>query len=300
MSVTSTLVVNDLYLARVALTFTHVTGGTGLQGIVTMNTAVTSPVVVRVGSTNANVAHPVSGTVTVPAGATSATFNISTAPVAATSVVEIFASFGGTLTIPLQVTLPVVPATLALSPTSVVGPASLTGTVTLTAAAPAGGAVVVLSTLSTGTDPAVAQVPGSVTVPAGATSATFTVMASAVAAPSSAFFYASLGGFAVGARLDVSPAPPPPPPPPPPTLDTVSITLDEYIVSKKQLRVQATSTSKTATLQILVASTGALIGTLTNNGAGGFSGQLSWPVNPQTITAKSSAGGSATKAVVAK
>ena len=80
----------------------------------------------------------------------------------------------------------------------------------------------------------------------------------------------------------------------------MSITLDEYIVSKKQLRVQATSTSRTATLQILVTSTGALIGTLTNNGAGGFSGQLSWPVNPQNITAKSSAGGSATKAVVAK
>src|SRR5204863_4727282 len=101
-SVMSTLGVSVLQLTRVALNpppvndaFTHVTGGAGLQGIVTLSDAPTSPIVVLVGSTDANVAHPVSGTVTVPAGATSATFNISTAPVAATSVVEIFASFEG-------------------------------------------------------------------------------------------------------------------------------------------------------------------------------------------------------------
>jgi len=320
-SVTSTLTVNFLQLAGITCNPScGVTGGAGLQGIVTLSPppgapgpfVATSPIVVLLGSGDANVAHPVSGTVTIPAGASSATFNISTAPVAATRVVELFASATGAAQTNLaigQVTVmpPVAPATLLLSPANgvgpgtvtltVVGPASSTGTVTLTAPAPAGGAVVVLSSL----DPAVAQVPGSVTVPAGATSATFTVMASAVAAPGSATIYASLGGTVLIALLNVSPVPPPPPPPPPPpTVDTVRITLAEYIVSKKQLRVQATSTSTTATLQILVTSTGALIGTLTNNGAGGFSGQLSWPVNPQNITAKSSAGGSTTTAVVAK
>src|SRR2546425_10687720 len=63
-------------------------------------------------------------------------------------------------------------SSVTLNPTSVVGGNPSTGTVTLTAPAPAGGAVVTL--VSTG---AVASVPASVTVPAGATSATFTVTA---------------------------------------------------------------------------------------------------------------------------
>ena len=178
---------------------------------------------------------------------------------------------------------------VSVNPTSVVGPASSNGTVTLTAAAPTGGTLVTLTSSNT----AVATVPASVTVAPGATSASFTINTVSVSATNAVVISASFNGVPRSATLTVTAVPPP-------TLDTVSITLDEYVVSKKQLRVQATSTSTTATLQILVTSTGALIGTLTNNGAGGFSGQVSWPVNPQTITATSSAGGSATKAVVAK
>src|SRR5439155_9995714 len=57
---------------------------------------------------------------------------------------------------------------VSVSPPSVVGPASSTGTVTLTAAAPAGGTLVTLASSN-----AAATVPASVTVAAGATSATF-------------------------------------------------------------------------------------------------------------------------------
>src|SRR5262249_16875724 len=60
-------------------------------------------------------------------------------------------------------------STVAVSPISVVGGNPATGTVTLTAGAPAGGAVVSLSSAN----PAVASVPASVTVAAGPTSATF-------------------------------------------------------------------------------------------------------------------------------
>jgi hypothetical protein len=60
---------------------------------------------------------------------------------------------------------------LAVSPASVEGQNTPTGTVTLSAPAPAGGAVVSLQ--SGNTD--VAKVPGSVTVPAGSTTATFVV-----------------------------------------------------------------------------------------------------------------------------
>jgi hypothetical protein len=43
-----------------------------------------------------------------------------------------------------------------------------------------------------------------------------------------------------------------------------------------------------------------LIGTLKSNGNGRFSGQLSWPINPNNITVRSSFGGSATSAVTPK
>ena len=80
---------------------------------------------------------------------------------------------------------------------------------------------------------------------------------------------------------------------PPATTDTVAITLAQYRLSRKRLSVQATSTSATATLKVYVTATGQLIGTLTNNGGGKYSGTFKWPTNPLNITIKSSLGGSA-------
>ena len=70
------------------------------------------------------------------------------------------------------------------------------------------------------------------------------------------------------AVLTVTPPAPPPPPPPPPSADKVGIKVAEYVVASKILNVQATSTSTSATLTVSVTSTGAAIGTLTNNGGG--------------------------------
>ena len=56
----------------------------------------------------------------------------------------------------------------------------------------------------------------------------------------------------------------------------------------------------TATLQVFVTASGALIGTLSNAGGGKYQGQFSWPTNPVNITLKSSLGGSATGAVTAE
>ena len=83
------------------------------------------------------------------------------------------------------------------------------------------------------------------------------------------------------------------------TTDTVTITAAQYKISRKQLSVQATSTSSDATLQVFVTSTDTLIGTLTKRDAK-YVGKFSWPTNPQSITVKSSAGGSATKTVTAR
>ena len=62
-------------------------------------------------------------------------------------------------------------ASLTVSPSKVTGGTPVTGTVTLPSAAPAGGTVVTLSTNL----PLAAKTPASVTVPAGAKSATFTI-----------------------------------------------------------------------------------------------------------------------------
>jgi hypothetical protein len=74
----------------------------------------------------------------------------------------------------------------------------------------------------------------------------------------------------------------------------------EYTTSKSTLLVEATSTSTSATLQVFQGPTNQLIGTLTNNGGGKYAGQFSWPTNPQTVTVKSSLGGSSVKAVTLK
>ena len=90
-------------------------------------------------------------------------------------------------------------SSLALNPTSVVGGLqSSTGTVTLTAPAPAGGATVALAS-----DNGAARVPSSVTVPAGATSATFTVNTSIVVIATSATISATYNNSTQTATLSV-------------------------------------------------------------------------------------------------
>jgi acetyl esterase/lipase len=89
---------------------------------------------------------------------------------------------------------------VAVSPASAVGGTSSTGTVTLSAAAPAGGAVVSLSS-----NKSAATVPSSVTVPAGATSASFNVGTSPVATAVSASISAFYRGVTRTASLTVQP-----------------------------------------------------------------------------------------------
>jgi hypothetical protein len=104
-------------------------------------------------------------------------------------------------TITLTVTPPPLPtvASLTLNPTSVIGGVqSSTGTVTLSGPAPAGGAQVLLSSSN-----GAARVPSSVIVPAGATSATFTVNTSIVLFPTSANISASYNSTTRTASLTV-------------------------------------------------------------------------------------------------
>jgi hypothetical protein len=74
----------------------------------------------------------------------------------------------------------------------------------------------------------------------------------------------------------------------------------EYNSGKQNVRIDATSTSSTATLKAYATSTGALLGTLVSAGGGRYSGQLTVSANPQKITVKSSLGGSAIRTVTLK
>ena len=185
---------------------------------------------------------------------------------------------------------PLTVAALTLNPSSVVGGNSVQGTVTLSAAAPAATVVNLASNTTRAT------VPASITIAAGASSGTFTIGTTAVTTSGTATISATLNGVTRNATLTINPASTTPPP----STDTVNITRAEYDSAKRALRVEATSTSSNATLQVFVSSTGQLIGTLSNNGGGQYRGEFSVSTNPQNITVRSSLGGSATRSVTAR
>src|SRR4029077_20234083 len=147
--------------------------------------------------------------VTVAAGATTASFTVNTSTVAASTTVAISASYAGATASAFRTVTPAPTAptlsSLTVNPTTVVGGAqSSTGTVTLSGPALSGGAQVALFSSNS----AVASVPSSVTVPAGATSATFTVSTSAVTASTTVTISGSYGGGTRSASLTVTPVVP--------------------------------------------------------------------------------------------
>ncbi len=82
--------------------------------------------------------------------------------------------------------------------------------------------------------------------------------------------------------------------------DTISITLAEYRTTNRRLLVTARGSNPNAILKVYVTSSGALIGTLTNNGSGNYSGTFKWPTNPLNITVRSNLGGSASTIVTVR
>ena len=132
---------------------------------------------------------------------TLAASNTATTATVTVTITGTSGSLTNTTTITLTVTPPPLPtvSSLTLNPTSVIGGTqSSTGTVTLSGPAPAGGAQVLLSSSN-----GAASVPSSVTVPAGATSVTFTVNTSIVLLSTSANISASYNGTTKTATLGV-------------------------------------------------------------------------------------------------
>jgi hypothetical protein len=80
--------------------------------------------------------------------------------------------------------------------------------------------------------------------------------------------------------------------------DTIQVQDAVYTTSNHRLKIGATSSVSSTvrnapTLRAYVMSTNELIGTLSSNYDGTYGGGFSWPTNPQTITVRSSLGGSA-------
>lgn len=235
--------------------------------------------------------------VNVPEGESAASFDVVTKVTTLDGftrpyLIDIQATYGGTApNATLTVEPPLFISTLSVAPGSVAGGANATATVALNGVAPAGGAVVALTS-----DSAAAVVPSSVLVPAGQTGVTFSVKTSAVTTSTTATLAATYGSSipaTATAKLVINPAPAQ-------ASDTVAIQRVEYVASKRQLSVQATSSNASATLTVSVAATGQVIGILGNRGGGRYDSTFSVATNPQTIVVKSSLGGSASRAVSLK
>ncbi len=247
-------------LSSVSLSPSTVQGGTGSSATVTLTAAAPSGgAVVSLTSSN-TAAATVAASVTVPAGATSATTSVATSAVGSTTTSVISATRNGvTRTATLTVTAPAPPApnasldTVSLSPASVQGGSSSSATVTLTANAPAGGAVVSFSS----SNPAVATVPASMTVPEGVNSRVVVnfVSTSPVSATATSVISATYNGVTRTATITVTP-----PPPPQPGGELASITL-----SPSTVQTGTTSTSATLTFTANTPSGGATVSLASSN-----------------------------------
>ena len=170
-------------------------GGT-VQGTLTLSSAAPAGgMTVAMSSSNSAVAK-VPASITIPPGSPSGTFVVSA--VAQGSATIMAATSGAQRTATLTVTS--VPALLSftLSASTVVGGNSVTGTVALSAAAPAASARITLTTA----DPL--SSPTTITVPAGATSATFAVLTRAVGGTIPGTIAAAYAGRTLSAQLFVT------------------------------------------------------------------------------------------------
>lgn len=223
--------------------------------------------------------------VTVPEGATEASFTISTSPVANFTDVVLTATWHDSVeTADFIVMSPI--EDFELTPENINGGKEATGAVTLSEAAPEGGAVVTLSS----SNPKIASVPATVHVPAGQKQVSFSVSTTMVSERTRVTITGNWRGKAKTATLRVGPS----------MRDDVALGAALYFRQSRQLGISATSTSSFAKLKVFNKATGQVIGKLENKGKGVYSGQFLMPEPPERVIVKSSLGGLATKRVTIK
>jgi photosystem II stability/assembly factor-like uncharacterized protein len=179
-----------------------VQGGAPFQGTVTLDGAAhPGGAVVTLADNTSAISTPPS--LTIPAGATTGNFTCTTLEVGAVSVRTVSATAGG-VTKSANITLN--PAqglrTLVVNPNAVVGGTTTTGTITLNAPATGTGIQVALTATSSAI-----QVPSTVVVGSGKTTADFVVATSMVGAVFVRQIVATYNGRSVSANLTLNPTP---------------------------------------------------------------------------------------------
>jgi hypothetical protein len=272
-----------------AIATSVVGGATPLTGQVFLGgPASAAGAVITLSSSDPTAFFPGGNTVTIPVGAQSASFSISTSGVAASTPVTISAS-SGLITVSEQLTVipPFTFTSLSAGQPSIfglIGGNAAVGTVTLSGPA-ADGVVITL----TSSNSAAVTIPASVSVAPGATSASFPLSASFVTADTPVVLSGSFQGITQSATVTVRKE-----------AATVVITKSQYTVSKSQLNVEATSTSGVSSLQVFNAATHAFVGSIPTVGGGKYVGQFS-VVGPFTsVAVQSSVGGLAVAPVPQK
>jgi hypothetical protein len=199
---TAILTVNPNGVASVNLSSTAVVGGAPIASntVSLLAPAPAAGATVKLTSSDPAVAS-VPASVRLAAGATtSPSFKITTTAVSGSSPVTIRATYNGSTVSTTLTVNPLAPATVTLGQSSVVGGKTVTLSVTLNAAAPTGGLTISLSS----SDSAVAAVPATVTVAAGAkTSPKVNITTSAVHSQTTVSITAAYQGNTAAATLTV-------------------------------------------------------------------------------------------------
>jgi hypothetical protein len=198
-TVSANLIIEAINLTSLTVTPAQIDGGGTATGTVTINAPAPAGGVVINLHADPSAAVTLPATVVVPAGATTATFQITANVLAADTTVTITAA-RGPVTRTATLVVKGVTLTLAIDPASVVGgQQNSTGVVTISAPAPAGGITVTLAS----SNPSGAAVPATVQVPAGQTTATFPITTSAVSTTTNVTISASVGGNTATAVLQL-------------------------------------------------------------------------------------------------
>ena len=276
-------------LAQLTTTATAVIGGTTVTGTVSLGGPTPAGgALVSLTSSSPSATFPNGNTVLIPAKSQTATFTISTTAVTTPTPVTITGTYhslkqSGRFTIVPPLSL----SSISFSPSSLIGlygGAPSTGTVTLSGPASDGTVVNLSSSI-----PAIVSVPASISLKAGAKTATFSISAFNVAADTSVVISATLQGTTRAGNVTVRKETP-----------TITITKAEYTVSKSTLLVEATSSDRVATLQLFNPKTGQLVGSIPLVNVGKFSGQVTVGGPFTSVAVQSSVGGVAVGSVQQK
>ena len=204
-SVTTTVTVNPapVYIGSVAFNPPALQGGANTTGTLTLTgPAPAGNAVVQLTSSNPAALY-VPATAQIGAGLASRTFTAVSHPVTAITTVTVTATYNG-VSVTTTVTInpaPVSMKSVSFNPSTVTGGANTTGTLTLTGPAPAGNAVVQL----TSSNPAALYVPATAQINVGLTSRTFTGVSHHVTAATTVTVTATYNGVSATATVTVTP-----------------------------------------------------------------------------------------------